>query len=132
MACGGENTVRISIWKWLCLVATLLRGKVFFEHTVFLAVRPGFSDLGRRATVGATSLVFDPPNALLEPRSSCAPVSRAALFRNPGSRCTRIQPDHCAAMSCVDVLSTTGAEGQLSWVFSEARRRDRPSAGDYS
>src|SRR5579864_3549658 len=114
MACGGENTVRISIWKWLCLVATLLRGKVFFEHTVFLAVRPGFSDLGRRATVGATSLVFDLRNALLEPRSSCALVSRAALFRNPGSRCTRIQSDHCAAMSCVDERNQTSKQDSIS------------------
>src|ERR1700675_893334 len=56
----------------------------------------------------------DLPKALLGPRSSFAPVSRAALCRNPGSRCMRIQLDHGAAMSCVDERNQTSKQESIS------------------
>jgi hypothetical protein len=56
----------------------------------------------------------DLPKALLWSRSSCAPVSRAALCRNPGSRCMRIQFDHGAAMWCVDERNQTSKQESIS------------------
>jgi len=56
----------------------------------------------------------DLPQALLWSRSSCAPASRAAPCRNPGSRCTRIQFDHGAAMSCVDERNQTSKQESIS------------------
>src|SRR6266851_6684399 len=56
----------------------------------------------------------DLPKALLWSRSSCAPGSRVALCRNPGSRCMRIQLGHGAAMSCVDERNQTSKPESIS------------------
>src|ERR1700719_2168279 len=56
----------------------------------------------------------DLPKALRWSRSSCATVSRAALCRNPDSRCMRIQFDHGAAMSCVDERNQTSKQESIS------------------
>ena len=56
----------------------------------------------------------DLPKALLWSRSSCAPVSRAALCRSPGSRCMRIHCDHGAAMWCADERNQTSKQESIS------------------
>src|SRR4029077_1676823 len=70
----------------------------------------------------------DLPKALLWSRSSCAPVSRAALCRNPGSRCMRIQFDHGAAMSCVDERKQTTKQESISPVSYFCSRAGPPSS----